>query len=1035
MQSIICTKTPCWLGLLLQLLAVALITLFPSITMQAQESYYHLSVDNGLASTVVHDLLVDSKGYLWIATEAGVNRYDGKNIRHFTTGDGLGGNEVLKMAQDSQGRIWFLTFNGNVSYYLNNTFFNETNTNWLAELTLSATSTAFFEDLNGDIWIGSEAGDIYQISGETVTKHNIRAGNIRQIWRDGAYLYFGLFSGVYRWKPGQTSWTEVDTVNFWSLKSFKLEDGSVMIPTRDGLIYTNGNPLLRYTNQDLGLSSDTHTVSISPSNTYLVVGSIGDGIRFYVNDGSDQPTLALHWLQGVTISSQIYDNEGSLWIATLNQGIYRIDSGFKEYRYINETNLLNYPVIRSSLITSDGTIWFGGRDGTLYRFSESGDLLFQSSLHLGDAFNASVEGLYETDDQKLILGAVGGVYKLDYYNQARIDRLNGSNLLERLRYDEVLTTTYSVKALVKKGSTYYYGTNSSLTRSNIETKKDSVLMKKRITDLEFDAKDRLWIGTISGLWVYENDSLRAFDHQFVNNAQIFDLKMLHGTWLGVSTYGSGLILICTDTKTVRRISTEDGITSDLVKSTDFDEHGFLWIGTNNGITKIKFDTTIALSEQPIQLPMLTYTLSDGLHIDQISRVDVSGGRVWVSGNRGIVTFRADFVPYESHNIPLVVEEVIINGEKRSIDSTSYSVGYGQNQWDISFAGIFLRDGNRVKYRYRILEFDSEWTLNETGQLSFRYLDSGSYTLEIEAYSQDNRLRSEPLLMQITVIPPYWRTTWFLVLLLVATIIVLYQFVRWRIQFVLDKQKEKQEVSIRVIELEHQALMAMMKPHTIFNQISALRLHLFNGDPEKASSMILTFTKLLRLQLDASFKKVNSLHDEIERIRLQMDLDSEKLEQGIQFEFICESEIDPKKCMVPSLILQPFIENTIIHGLLNKREHGFILVWAIERGGQLVITIDDNGVGLREPREFKVDSDTPPHLISQNIPSKRVDQFNAVSPSIGLQLFIDRIRLIASENGLPWSVQFQNKLDNGGVVTGVRVELLLPVLLSRDLVNQ
>jgi LytS/YehU family sensor histidine kinase len=140
-------------------------------------------------------------------------------------------------------------------------------------------------------------------------------------------------------------------------------------------------------------------------------------------------------------------------------------------------------------------------------------------------------------------------------------------------------------------------------------------------------------------------------------------------------------------------------------------------------------------------------------------------------------------------------------------------------------------------------------------------------------------------------------------------------------------------------------------------------------------------------------------------------------------------------MVPSLILQPFIENTVIHGLMNKRDHGFILIWALERDGQLVITIDDNGAGLPERNRYEVSYKTPIHLIHENIPTKRVDTFTTNSPSIGLQLFIDRIRLIAGENTLPWSVTFQNKLDNGGVITGVRVELLLPIMLVHEPLNQ
>lgn len=1001
----------------------------------AQESYFHLSVENGLSSTVVHDLLIDSDGYLWIATEAGVNRYDGKNLAKYTTNEGLGGNEVLKMSLDSQNRIWFLSFNGNVSFYKDKQFFNARNTPWLDKLTQNSAMTAFFEEPGGDIWIASEAGHLFQITDTTVTQHlqnKSPVGNIRQIWKNGDDFYFGLFIGVYKWKPGQDNWTKVSDEEFWSLRSFTKKDGTRLIPTQNGLSSDSHLPELLYTNEMLGITTSMHVANISPSGRFLVIGTVMDGVRFYDITDANNPTLELHWLKNATISAQIYDNEGSLWISTLNQGVYRIDSGFREYRYINDSNLLNDQIIRSSIITSDGSIWFGGKDGSLYRFSHDGELLFRGRIDRRLDLNASIETFYEPVKGKLLIGSTGGVFEIDIYDTDQLNQWQDREFYSDLQANGLVNTEYSVKSIVGDSVSVYLGTNRELIK--IFNDSTSVLMSNRITDLEFDKKNRLWIGTLNGIWTYEDNKLNQFNHELFNHTQIVEIQKLYGPWLGVSTYGSGLILICTETGTIRQINTSNGLVSDLVKSTFFDSFGYLWIGTNDGINKFQLDTTKTLSEQLPPETIISYTLNDGLNIDQIGKIDITGNRVWVSGNRGIATFRADFVGYEPQEIPLVLEDIQINGISDFNRNKVYELSYGQNQVEIKFTGIFLRDGNRVKYKYRIAEFDQDWINNETGELSFRYLDAGIYTIEIVAYSIDGRLESDPLVIRLSVTPPFWQQPWFLITALLAITILIYFYIRWRIQSALDDQKAKQEVSVRVIELEHQALMAMMKPHTIFNQISALRLHLFNGDPEKASEHFVKFTKLLRMQLDSSFKKVNSLQDEMDRIRLQLDLDSEKIENGIQFEFICEANVDPVSCMVPSLILQPFIENTVIHGLVNKRDHGFILIWALERDGQLVITIDDNGIGLPNRNRYEVSDKTPVHLIHENIPSKRAETFTANSPSIGLQLFIDRIRLIAGENNLPWSVTFQNKLDNGGVITGVRVELLLPIQIVPETVN-
>jgi ligand-binding sensor domain-containing protein len=1008
-----------------------------SESLLAQESYFHLTVDNGLASTVVHDLLIDSDGYLWVATEAGVNRYDGKNLRRYTTSEGLGGNEILNMALDSKGRIWFLSFNGNVSFFKNNQFYNAKNTPWLDKMTQNSAMTAFYEEQNGDIWIATEFGHLYQVADTTVTQHLLNrspVGNIRQIWKKGDNFYFGLFVGVYTWRPGLDNWTKINDIEFWSHRTFQKPDGTILIPTRNGLASDKVLPELLYTNEELGLNAFIQAASIGPSGRYLALGTIGDGIRFYDISDPDNPKLDTHWLKNSTISDLIFDNEGSLWISTLNQGVYRIDSGFREYKYFNESNILNDPVIRSSFITSDGTIWFGGKDGSIYRFSKDGELMFRGKLERKIALSSSIETFAEHEKGKLLIGSTGGVVQIDYYDKDKLHQWHNTDFYDELTYLNRVTVNYSVKSIASNGNDIFLGTNRQLVKVENQDSLEAITFN-RITDLEFDRTGKLWIGTLNGLYSYYEGISTPVNHELFDHTQIVDIERLYGPWVGISTYGSGLVLMCTETGTIRQISSKDGIISNLVKSAYFDSDNYLWIGTNDGINKFKLDTTRILSDQLPPESIISYTLTDGLNIDQIGRIKVTDGRVWVSGNRGITTFRSDFVGYEPQKIPIVLEDIQINGVSEYTRNSVYEIGYGRNQVDINFTGIFLRDGNRVRYKYRIKEFDQEWTFNETGELSFRYLDAGLYTLEIIAFSNDGRLESDPLEVRLSVTPPLWQQPWFLIFALLATTALIYAYIRWRIKEALDEQKVKQEVSMKVIELEHQALMAMMKPHTIFNQISALRLHLFNGDPEKASEHFVKFTKLLRMQLDSSFKKINSLQDEMDRIRLQLDLDSEKLDQGIQFEFICEANVDPKSCMVPSLILQPFIENTVIHGLMNKRDHGFILIWALERDGQLVITIDDNGAGLPERNRYEVSYKTPIHLIHENIPTKRVDTFTTNSPSIGLQLFIDRIRLIAGENTLPWSVTFQNKLDNGGVITGVRVELLLPIMLVHEPLNQ
>lgn len=999
----------------------------------AQHSFSHYTVEDGLASTVVHDMLIDHLGYLWVATEAGVNRFNGNEFTHFTTRDGLGGNEVLKMTLDSQNRIWFITFNGILSYYQDGTFFNPTNRPILDVFSKNASLTSVFEDDAGNIWVTTEFGHVMKMNQDSVTEYTFgleNNSNIRSIWQVDNQMYFSTFAGIYRWEEPNTHWEMVDSLPYWSLKSYFHSDGSVLIPGQRAIVHSKQNDAQYFLNANLDLKSPPHSVLVTPKTNTLLIGTLDDGVYFYPDFGSGLPKLASKWLENTTISSMIMDPEGSIWISTLNHGIYRIDMGFSQFKYIDDQNGLYDPVIRSSQITSDGTIWFGGKDGGVYRFSADGELLFRGRIIQGHALNSSIEVLLEPEYGTLLIGTIGGLYKLDYTNDKQLDRWMDTNFYDDIINYNLLYTPYSIKAIDGNLDTLFVGSNRhlfSITGENLNV--NTKFLNIRITSM-LSHQNRLWIGTLNGLKFLSENQIESIDVEILNRAQIHGIDKVYGPWIAISTYGNGLILFCTETGTIRIIDESTGLTSNLVKSTFFD-NGELWIATHSGVNKVTLDTTRYLSDQINNLPIITYTTSDGLNVNQISMVKVLNDHVWISGNRGIARFRSDYIGYEDARIPLILEEILVNGVPHPIVD-ELQLRHNQNQLEVRFAGIFLRDGQKVRYKHRILELSDEWSMDHGTTLGFRYLNPGIYTLEIAAYSLDHRVTSTPVVLKIKVNNPFWLTSWFLITLLALIAVTVYALIRWRVQFALIDEQNKQAVSAKVVELEHQALMSMMRPHTIFNQLSVLKLYLFRGDTVKANEMIMNFTRLIRMQLDSSFKKITPLSDEFERIKLQIDLDKEKFEEGLKVEFNIDPAINPDVLHVPSLILQPFIENSINHGMMNFRDFGVIVIGAnIGENGQLLLSVADNGAGFKDKDEILVNSMTPYEKIYELIPHGDKNKIDNGSPSIGLILFIERIRLIALERSLNWSVKFNNLKDEHDNIIGSSVEILLPVLADTN----
>lgn len=508
---------------------------------------------------------------------------------------------------------------------------------------------------------------------------------------------------------------------------------------------------------------------------------------------------------------------------------------------------------------------------------------------------------------------------------------------------------------------------------------------------------------------------------------INDISKLYGPWIAISTYGNGLVLLCTATESLRHISTENGLTSDLVRAISFDPEGILWIGTNSGLNRIELDITKTLSEQFDHLPIITYTSSDGLLTEQINGVEGLSNQVWMSGNNGITVLRADYLGHGSMTIPLIIESVNINNQKQPIVK-EYRVPYSQNQVDITFTGIFLRDAPRLLYKYRMVELNTEWTVTNNNFINFQYLPSGKYTFEVAAFTLDNRVRSETTTLTIYISPPFWKSPIFIVLIALAIGLTLYSLLKWRIAYVRTEERKMRLSEERIIELEHQALQAMIKPHTVFNLINSIRYYVVNKESEKASELLLKFAKLVRIHLDSTYKRLIKISEEIDRLRLFIELESERLEYGIFFEHKINPHIDVNRSEIPSLILHPFIENTIVHGISPKVYFGLIeLIIDIDQDRQFNIEIIDNGIGLVNNAEFRAGTDTDDHINTMNFPfrSKKTNsEFDRTS--LGLQLVIERVRLISRENGLKWSILVKNIFNDDGTVAGVSVKITLPV---------
>jgi sensor histidine kinase YesM/ligand-binding sensor domain-containing protein len=954
---------------------------------------------NGLVTNVVHHGMQDSRGYMWFATDSGVSRFDGNRFRHFTTQDGLGGNEIFYIYEDSRQRLWFLSFNGVPSYFHNNSFYNPSNDTVLAQLQFGNMLVSVFEDHENAIWLMSQDATIYNISKDEHIQKIPATGlvnTIRQAWVDQHNrIHVGTANNTLHFNEIERKWEIKDHLSYRVIQQQHTREGSFLIPSRDGIVYTGSSitsaPYYIHRNI-LGIQAEITFAMRSMNSIYMAVGTIVDGVHFYDYEGGLTRTSVAHLLPGQTITSVTFDTQESIWITTLRNGIYRIDRSYRNIRNIASKAGLNDFSIRTSFTSRDGYQWYGTDAGRILGFDADGQFL-DIAWPDNPPNNVSIEDITELGD-----GRIG------------IATASSFHLVRRLAAD-LITTTDIVdlpgKQLLQLGDKLIYGTISGLYAAPIDSPQSmQALLGQRVTALEQCEGKHLWVGTINGMYRFDENLQPVGLPSAFNGEQITDIEALYEGIVAVATHGSGVILYNTADNLIRRIDSYNGLADDLVKTIRFDRDK-LWVSTGTGINLISLNPDSDLDFQFERLPQGIHYFSGRLFGTQIRHIELREGDIWLAGDNTLLSLDRVERGATPTVVPLHINEITVNDRIYTRDFPQ-EVPHYDNQWIFNFTGILFRDADRQLYRYRLRQSNTsaEWSVTSNAEVTYRSIPPGSYIFEVESFTSDGNASSAMTSYRFSILRPWWMLPWVWVLIALGSVGAVALLFNYQIRQVQKQEEQKHSYQRQINELEYQALQAMMSPHFVFNILSNIRYQILKDDKVKASKLLVDFSKLIRKQLDSAYQRSTSLNEELDRLQLYVDIESIRLPHPIKFIRYVAPDVDPITTRIPSMLLQPFVENAIIHGIIPKNSPGEITI-KVGRStqGQLLIVISDNGTGLKVHQRSTVEGDRL---------------------SLGVTLIEQRLAILAKDSGLKWDVTIENITDESGYVEGVRISVLLPI---------
>ena len=483
--------------------------------------------------------------------------------------------------------------------------------------------------------------------------------------------------------------------------------------------------------------------------------------------------------------------------------------------------------------------------------------------------------------------------------------------------------------------------------------------------IEFGQKDStLYISTVTGLVYFspQGSGFISYKGSPIYGSQVIS----QGNYTYVSTFSEG-VYVLKNHQVVRHISKENGLSSNTIYRFRID-HQKLWLLEEGMLESFDLGTR----------KIVRYSSTDGLPKAEIKDLSIGPQNVFLATTEGLVVFDKNRDVFNPISPLISLTGFTINDRQQDYYS-GINLDADQNSIEISFSILSFKSEDELRINYQIN--DGIW-LNLPAQsraLSFPSLSPGNYHLTLKVTNEDGIVVQKPLEVHFVIKPPFYLQWWFLLLGILVIALGIYWYVTWRIndinqknQLIADKLKLEQEVKQSMLA----SIKSQMNPHFLFNALNTIQAYIYTNDKENASVYLGKFSELTRRILEMSNKDSVPLSEEIKSLTLYLELEKIRFEDLLTYTFDVDPALQPDFVYIPSMLIQPYVENAIKHGLLHKKSERKLWIKFIKERDCLMVIIDDNGVGRKRSAQLKRLKEKNAHngfAISAN--QKRLDILN------------------------------------------------------------
>ncbi len=890
-------------------------------------NFQKLGSEEGLTNPNVFNIEQSNDGLVYVTTQNGIYSYDGYNFTKLPI-DSLKSNALL-----------------NCNIGLKNNLYLALRNEGIAEYEIGSKRYSFAKNfrfnIKADNFIVTSEFIYAVVTGIKLTIVDIKSGNILEdkfanaesanrahcIYKTkNNKIYVGRNNGLFDVTDATNPQLIYSTVNpVYSIS--EASDGSFYLGSSNKIIQLQNQKLVGEIVPKYPTKSKTFLFGGDKSITKLVVDkynkiwftSYPDENLYLYQNGKTYNVFDILGISETLIKTIYKDLNENIWVGTFNEGLYLIQNpSFLNFNFqfngkqlvVNKILLKNKLVITA---TNNGLYGFNSGDGAISILSKPDDFFPEAISTVSQNSNTI------------------------YYLKSSPFDLNSrifSNGKETYKFKPIVANQYCT---YKNDQSIIADRNANILLCNKDPSKTlDTLVSFPDFRISVNAmlvkENQLYVATNNGLYIYSFET-KKYNFQNTNelNFNITDLSLIDNQLYAAHENG------ITNISNKQLIQQLGNVKLNGVKRLK-KYNNSIWLCTQDGLV---------ICDEKLN-PLQIINKSSGLLSSSVSDIDFFENEVCIATARGIAMLKLDLIVASLNKLkPIVITNITSGLVKLNFNNNLIQLNANQSEAIIAFSSPYFNKPSKQFYRYK--KNNGAWLPLENTLLDLVGIEAGKTEIEIQT-SINNVVWSDAKTFTITKEKKLSKTAIALILIIIGGLLVI-AFISYLVlkkikRTATKRLEEEQQMNL----LKHQAMNALLSPHFIFNSLTSIQNYINTNNSLKASEYLAKFSRLIRMIIEKAAQREITLQDEITRLSYYLELEKERFKSKFDYDIIVDDRIDKIETKIPNMIIQPHVENCIIHGILPKLEHGSLKVNFAKSNSKLLITIEDDGIGLIKAKE-------------------------------------------------------------------------------------